>query len=506
MPGSRSCSRRLATLSLMIAAVAPAVAQEQRLTMWGTPPREKPHRTKGAESFAPLPLPVIPQRRTEKKRPPAPPKLVANLQWTMESSAGNDDAAVWKGAPGAVDELLRSAQEQLKAWYGWEQLDLDELVRKHTAGIEHRTPILYACVYYPVRFSDSQREALRAYVLGGGTLIVNCCGQSAALDAVRAELAELLPKYTLRELPADHPVYHSYYRIDQVGYPEIGDGPDDQAGAKSGPPRLQAVTLGTRAAVIVSLEDLAGGWNRWNNAEVSRLDAADATRLGLNLITYVTAENRYAEYLTKTRAVRGPEIRPRQQLVFAQLIHDGNWNPNPSAVPLFLKELAANTSIAVQFDRETLEVKHPALFEHPLLYLTGTWDPGFTREELALLRRYLNNGGVLLVDAAAGRLEFDAAVRAMCGELFPEQPLTPLPPDHIVFTCFHTIETLSVHHEAQPIAPRIEAVMIGERPAVLYSRFGLGDGWAQQHSAYSRCYTTESALKLGTNLVVYAMQ
>jgi hypothetical protein len=307
-------------------------------------------------------------------------------------------------------------------------------------------------------------------------------------------------------LPPDHPVYHAYYDIEQVRYPFVSENPLDEGAEQTGPPRLQAVTLGTRAALIVSLEDLASGWNQWYKPDVRRVHAEDATRLGLNLITYVTAENRYAKYLSKSRTVAGPSIRPRQQLVFAQLIHDGNWNPAPSAVPLFLKELASNTSVAVQFERQTLRLKDPTLFEYPLLYLTGSWDPGLSREERALLHRYLTNGGVLIADAAAGRLEFDIAFRRLCRELLPDQPLQPVPADHPLFRCFHTIEHLRLHHEAEPVSPPVEAVLLGERPVILYSRFGLCDGWAHQFSAYARCYTTEDALKLGTNLIVFVMQ
>jgi hypothetical protein len=402
--------------------------------------------------------------------------------------------------------LLRSAKKHLDVWYGWEQLDLGELVRKHTADVEHRTPMLYLCAYYPLQLSDEQRDALRGYVLNGGTLIVNCCGQEPALASARGELAKLFPKYALRPLPPDHPVYHAYYEINQVRYPAPSSNPLDEGAEQVGPPRLQALTLGTRAAVIVSLEDLASGWNRWNKPDARRVHAEDATRLGLNLITYVTAENRYAKYLSKTRTVTGPSVRPRQQLALAQVIHDGNWNPNPSALPLFLKELASNTSVAVQFERKTLHLKDPTLFEYPLLYMAGSWDPGLTREEQALLRRYLTNGGVLIVDAAAGRQEFDTAVRELCQGLFPEQALTRLPADHLLYKCFYTIDKVHLHHESEPVAPSIEAVMFGDRPAILYSRYGLSDGWAHQFSAYARCYTTEDALMLGTNLVVFVMQ
>jgi len=482
----------------VIGMVCTAAVSQERITVWGPPPREKPHMTKAAEGFPPLPLPVVPQRRTEKKRSPAPPILLANL--TNFSFAG------WQGSPGAVDRLVAKAKEKLEAWYGWEPLDIEELVRKHTSNVELRTPILYLCAYYPLELSDGPREALRSYVLTGGTLLINCCGQPQALASAEAELAKMFPKVPLRLLPPDHPAYHAYYEITQVRYVTPAT---DAAQADTGEvdrPRLRGVTLGTRAAVLVSLEDLASGWNEWNNPGVVRVQTEDATRLGLNLLTYVTAEHRLARFLARTRDIAGPSDRPREQLVFPQLIHDGNWNPNPSAVPFFLKEIASNTSIAVRFERKTMEIKDPALFEHPLLYMTGSWDPGLKPEEIVLLRRYLLTGGTLLADAAAGAAEFDVAFRALCRELFPDVPLAPLPPEHAVFSCFHAIEKLALHHESEPVAPRIEAVVVGDRAVILYSPYGLGDGWAHEFSVYARCYMTTDALKLGTNLIVYAMQ
>lgn len=483
---------------LVLLAVCGAAAEEDRLTVWGPPPKEKPHRTKGAETFAPLPLPVIPQRRTEKKRPPAPPLLMANL--TGFSFAG------WRGSPGAVDNLLNNAREHLNVWYGWEQLDVRTLARQRTSGVECRTPLLYLCAYYPLELTADQQTALRDYVLGGGTLMINCCGQDAAAASAEAELGQMFPQHPLRPLPPDHAVYHSYYDIEQVRYPLPSENPIDEGAAQAGPPRLRAVTLGTRAAVIVSREDLASGWNEWYNPGVARVATEDSVRLGLNLITYVTAENRYAKFLARTREIAGPSVRPRTQLVFPQVIHDGNWNPNPSAVPFFLKELAANTSIAVRFERKAMPLKDPTLFEHPLLYLTGSWNPSFSREELALLHRYLTSGGTLLADAAAGAAEFDVAFRTLVQELFPDVPLTPLPADHPVFSCFHALDRLALHHEREPVGPAVEAVLVDGRPVILYSRYGLGDGWAHQFSMYARCYETEDALKLGTNLVVYVMQ
>ena len=477
---------------------APALIAADKLTMWGPPPIEKPHFTKAAETMGPLPLPAVPERRTEKKRPPAAPKLIANL--------ADFSFAGWKGSPGSVDWLLRASQGQLKLWYGWEHVDMGSVVSKHAARTDYRTPIFYLCAYYPLNLSEEQREALRSYVLNGGTLLINCCGQQAAMASVKAELAKMFPKYELRRLPADHPLYHSCYHIETVRYPVPSSSPLDAGAATRDAPRLQAVTLGTRAAAIVSFEDLASGWHHWENPGVQRVASEDSVRLGLNVVTYVAAEQRLASYLAKTREVAGPSVRPREQLAFVQLIHGGNWNPNPSAVPFFLKELASNTSIAVKFERQSMEIKDPALFDHPLLYMTGTWDPKLSQEETALLRRFLTNGGVLIADAASGRKEFDEGFRALCRKMFPDGGLQPLPASHPVFQSLAKIDKLHLNHRADAVQPSIEALIVNDRPAILYSKFGLSDGWAQEFSAYANAYTTTDALALGANLVVFAMQ
>jgi hypothetical protein len=487
-----------ALMALVVVALfsVPCLAQD-KITMWGTPPREKPHMTKAGEGFPPLPLPAVPQRRSEKKRPPAPPMLIGNVS--------NFSFEGWQGSPGAVDTLLGNARGRLNLWYGWEQVDIRTLAREFTSGVTRRTPILYLCAYYPLNLSNDQRSALREYVAAGGTLLINACGQDAAFAAAEKELEQMFPKVPLRTLPPDHPVYHSYFDMTTVSYPTPSTNALDAGASTKGPPRLKAISLGTRAAVIVSLEDLACGWNQWNNPTVRRVAAEDSTKLGLNIITYATAENRLAKFLAKTIDVTGPSVRPRQQLTLTQIVHDGNWDPNPSAVPLFIKDLASNTSIAVQFERTPMPLKDPKLFEQPLLLMSGTWDPNLKDDEIALLRRYLTNGGVLLAESASGRVEFDVAFRELCTKLFPTTALAPLPSDHPLFTAFYKIDTVQVNHENEPVKPQIEAVMAGDKPVILYSRFGLSDGWAHQHSAYAKAYASADALKLGTNLVVYLM-
>ena len=82
-------TRREFLLSVLATAFQSAAAWAQMRTC-GPPPPAKPQRRTGGESFPPLPLPATPIRRTERKRPPAPPALVGKIalgpvKWTTDA-------------------------------------------------------------------------------------------------------------------------------------------------------------------------------------------------------------------------------------------------------------------------------------------------------------------------------------------------------------------------------------------------------------------------------------
>ena len=64
--------------------------------------------------------------------------------------------------------------------------------------------------------------------------------------------------------------------------------------------------------------------------------------------------------------------------------------------------------------------------ELPLLYITGwTPVPKLSDELMAKLRRYLYDGGTLVVHAQCGRKEFRDTARQMIQDLFPDRRLAP---------------------------------------------------------------------------------
>jgi hypothetical protein len=51
----------------------------------------------------------------------------------------------------------------------------------------------------------------------------------------------------------------------------------------------------------------------------------------------------------------------------------------------------------------------------------------------------------------------------------------------------------------------LEGISIDGTPVVIYSRISLSNGWEDLPNPYAKAYSTEDSLKLGTNILVYAM-
>ena len=116
--------------------------------------------------------------------------------------------------------------------------------------------------------------------------------------------------------------------------------------------------------------------------------------------------------------------RPTDEFVFAQLKHEGAWNVHPGGATALLMKLRRYTAIRVNLKRVAVDAEKDDLSSYPFLYLTGLDDFLFSPEAVTALRRYLNFGGVLLINNGMGLSTFDRAVRRELAKILHEARLT----------------------------------------------------------------------------------
>jgi hypothetical protein len=175
-----------------------------------------------------------------------------------------------------------------------------------------------------------------------------------------------------------------------------------------------------------------------------------------------------------------------------------------------VKYIRQATTLNVQFKPKSVRLTDIEMFRHPVLYITGLGDFRLTGQERLGLREYLMAGGVLIAEAAAGRKAFDVAFRLEIQQVLPGKKLKLLPQDSPVYQRPYQISTVEytdmVKASAPELnAPMLEGITVAGQLGVIYSSMGLASGWEQLGLAYNRGYADADALRLGVNIITYAM-
>ncbi|HND56582.1 MAG TPA: DUF4159 domain-containing protein, partial [Pirellulaceae bacterium] len=298
--------------------------------------------------------------------------------------------------------------------------------------------------------------------------------------------------------------YAAYYKLGDFKY-QKADGSHYQA-----PPCVEGVYVGCRLGVIYSPVDMTCGWDGHDHPRGLRVVIDQARQIGANYVTYLLGNYQLGRFLSTTKVYHENAAPSRDDFVMAQLIHEGDWDPDPSAVHNLLKFVRDNSTLEVKFKRMNVRPKDPQMANYPLLYLTGHGDFHWDDEERERLRKYLKAGGMLVADACCGRLSFDTAFRREIQQLLPENRLEQLPLDHPVYHSHFDIGRVDYTARTREDfgaldSPTLDGVTLDGRLAVVYSRFDLGDGWEQFSHPYSYGYSEKHALELGANILVYAV-
>ncbi len=493
--------RAVAALAIVACLVGTMAAAHA--TSCGPPKRARPHRIKGGESFPPLPLPVTPLRRTEKKRPPSPPVLAVKVRWGARVKGMRNGKPYfywdWTTDPDDIKNLLRTTTRILDIPYASREMKLSRFSFDPT-----ETPILYFTGHEALSLTDEERAKLRAYAIKGGTIWGDaCCGSEDFSRAFRNEMRHIFPEKPLKIMPLDHPIYSIYYTITKTRY---------KKGKKfyTDIPKLEAINIGCRAAVIFTPIDLSCGWDGHTHDTGHRYHVPDANRLGVNMTAYALAYYKTGLMLRHRVAYTRAERAGDNDFFIGKIKHDGDWNTDPSALQNLM--LAANrvTKVKVNFQEHAVELAKSNLFDFPFLYMSGHDNFELSKEEIVALRKYLTNGGFLLADACCGRAGFDLSFRKMTEKLFPDQELERLPEDHELFKIHNRITrveyTTLVRAEKPGFAtPYIEGITVDGRLVLVYSRYDLGNGWEQIPHPHTRGVASADAFKIGINTIIYTI-
>lgn len=178
------------------------------------------------------------------------------------------------------------------------------------------------------------------------------------------------------------------------------------------------------------------------------------------------------------------------------------------------------TSLKVDPDGVVVRLTDPELFDYPFIYIVEPGQMTLSEGEVKGLRRYLSNGGFVMVDDFWGEDEYANFAREL-KRVVPDRDPVELPLEHEIFHCVYDLKEKpqipSINHywsghrteryDAQE--PHYRALLDdnGRIMVMICHNTDLGDGWEREglDSGYFREYSERWAYPLGINIVTYAM-
>lgn len=205
----------------------------------------------------------------------------------------------------------------------------------------------------------------------------------------------------------------------------------------------------------------------------------------------------------------------------------GKWAIDfPDSDLNFSYRLQQLTSLKVNPNPIHMPLTDERLFDYPFLYMIEPGNLEFKDDEIVALRRYLLNGGFMMVDDFWGNAEYQN-FHDQIKRVFPEPAQEPseLPADHEIFRCVYRLKE-------KPQVPSMHAYLdtglTYERPysgdtkevhykgilddkgrmmVLICHNTDLGDGWERegQSHEYFKEFSEKKSYPMGINIVTYAM-
>jgi hypothetical protein len=431
--------------------------------------------------------------------------------WGQAVSVGDVTVHDWNLAPNDLESLMQLARNRGLTFYG-DKTNLNDFDYD-----PKRMPALLLSGVRPLRFTPAQIQKLREYVLGGGMIVCDSVyGSPHFYEAAQEVFQKMFPESRFRVLPPDHPLYHMVVGVEKASYAFGGPGNDR--------PYLEGLYIGSRVGVLLSRYGLGCGWQAQMDAfpvlqkrglKPAAYSVESSRKLAENLAAYVVGYAQVGEIEGQPELFGLPDQKePTAEFVFAQVQHDGHWNTHPGAARSLLQRLGRHSSIPVNLKRAVVDPARDDLAPYPFLYLTGLDDFKLPPRAVEKLRKYVQDGGTLLINNSLGLATFHQAVPRELARVFPDEKLKQLPPDHPVFRSLFTIKRVDYSPVLKKSKgkelnnePVLYGITVGEnqRLGVIYSPYDLEAGWNEVYYPLLRGYEPVSAQQLGMNIITYAM-
>ena len=202
---------------------------------------------------------------------------------------------------------------------------------------------------------------------------------------------------------------------------------------------------------------------------------------------------------------------PKPPVMFTKIKtgHLLDWCATPNDVNNLLKSMKGMMNINYTMEVKSLTEIDPTPQNNPIIYRSGHYHFTFTPEERAKLRKFMLDGGMMVLNTGLGSNPFYVSAKRELARIFPEVHLQRLSSDHPIFHAYYDVDRVKYRQAVRKTGfrgnePWFDGITVGCRTVAVVSRWGLAVGWEQNEDESHQAYASADAQKLGMNLFAYA--
>lgn len=392
--------------------------------------------------------------------------------------------SAWNNRPNDLAGLTTFLAESHEAFINWQTLSID---RPPEEWLD--TPVLYLASDEAIKLTDAQKASLKRYLELGGLLLANPDnGSERFVQSIAALCKELFPDYPLKKLPADHPLFSAIHKVPGgAGQVVLG------------------VHNGARDLVLMPDRD-------WGFLFQSRGNPESAPwRLATNFWALATERNQLQKRLDEKWIPRDYKLPRAAATVTLARMSANKWS---APVEPLSWELTGHSI----FNRARIEVtcaqgdlEKIAAAPTTLVHLSGVHAVTLSPKEIAAIKAYIDGGGILLVETVGGMGDFATSAEDQLARAF-NLPSVPLTSDDAMLTgtdlenAFDNRQVYFRRFAATKMAggrkPRLMAIRVNDRPAIVISREDLSLGAMGLTRWGIMGYQPDSARRILTNVLL----
>ena len=423
------------------------------------------------------------------------PVMINKLQYDLVDAKGGKKPGPWNQRPRDAAHLTRWVGEKIERDLNW------QIVNLHVPPEEQAdAPILYISGSSSLNLAAEDKAKLKQYVEEGGLILGNPDGgKQIFTDSFKALGEELFPGYKFEELPEKHPIYTNQQ------FPRLR--------WKTKMPVL-ALSNGARVLMIIVPSvggDLARQWQLINDKK-----REDTFQLPADIFLYAV-DRQNLQFKGERTVVKADMTKATQKTItVARLQYDGSWNPEPAG----WRQLAA---IMRNDNKVDLKVTPIKLGEgkldktYTVAHLTGTSAVKFTAAQQDELKKYVDQGGRLIIDAAGGQLAFSESIETELEKIFGPDAAkaleSPLKPDAPFYQALGSVAVnpeyrsfVRIRSGALPKTLSLHGYEIKGKMAIIYSPEDMTVGLVGQPVDGIHGYSPKTATELMAGLLLNSVK